>query len=188
MHSVVKILIIVLSVAALAGCKTLVITGRCSICDKPISTELSANPSQPTQKTPHFSEYRLPTITINRDVDVAFVNVKREFGFWTEAELRADFGSHQSLAEATIGSTAFAYNAIPGVYYNMRKFIVNEGEQFKRPEIRQGHVINAYLEKQSPGKTRITLKYWSQYSAAEIQVYELWIKAKLEKALQLKLF
>ncbi|MCP4984646.1 MAG: hypothetical protein GY928_00895 [Colwellia sp.] len=109
------------------------IRGNCSFCDpiEPATTTDGSGSAQTSnkitfEKRKPNKEYRLKTIVVENDVDVVFVNVKREFRFWTEKELRADFGSHQNLAEMKIGSFEFAYDAVPGVYYHMRKVILSQ--------------------------------------------------------------
>ena len=176
------LLAILLGGVVLTGCKGLVIkSGR-------ISDQQTAKASTQQINKKRNTERELPSFNITKDVDVVFVKIKREFGFWTEKELRADFGPHQSLAETKIGSDSFAYSEVPGVFYNMRKTIPNQGEENKKPGYRKYHVIDVTIEKESATETKVSLKYWSKYDAAETTKYENWLKTKLEKALNAKLF
>lgn len=166
----------------LTGCKGLVVkSGR-------ISDQQTAKATTQQVNKRRNTERNIQSFNIKKDVDVVFVKIKREFGFWTEKELRADFGPHQSLAETKIASDSFAYSAVPGVFYNMRKTIPNQGEERKRPEYQKYHVIDVSIEKESETETKVSLKYWSKYDAAETAKYESWLKGKLENALSAKLF
>ncbi len=177
-----SILAMIFGSIILTGCKGLVIkSGR-------TSDQTSANTSAQKVNKKRNTERSIQSFIVKKDVDVVFVKIKREFGFWTEQELRADFGPHQSLAETKIGSDGFAYSEVPGVFYNMRKAIPNQGEENKKPGYKKVHVIDVTIEKESATETKVSLIYWSKYDAAETAKYENWLKGKLEKALNEKLF
>ncbi len=172
---------IMLGCTLIAGCKGLYVGPKPGHNSKAVSQS-----SAKKQKV--YAEHKIKSFTINKDVDVVFIKIKNEFGFWTEQELRADFGSKQSLADTAIASDGFAYSGIPGTYYNMRKLILNEGEENKKPGYRKGNVMDVTIEKESATETKVSLVYWSQYGPKETAQYNQWIEGKLEKALATKLF
>lgn len=175
-----SLLVIALVSIALAGCKGLYVG--------PIPGHKNDTSQTIAKKQPKYNEHKIKTFTVKKDVDVVFIKIKNEFGFWTEQEMRADFGSAQSLADTKLASFGFAYSETPGVRYNMRKYIFNEGEEKKKPGHRKGNVMDATIEKESATEAKVSFVYWSQYGPEETAQYDQWIEGKLEKALGTKLF
>ncbi len=173
-------LTILLGCLVLSGCKGLYVG--------PIPGHKNDTSQSIAKKQSSYKEHKINSFIVNKDVDVVFIKVKNEFGFWTEQEMRADFGSAQSLADTKLASDGFAYSEIPGVRYNMRKYIFNAGEEKKKPGHRKGNVMDVTIEKESAYETKVSLVYWSQYGPQETAKYNQWIKSKLEKALSSKLF
>lgn len=83
------------------------------------------------------------------DVDLAFVKIKRAYGYYTEQEIRQEWGNLTSMKLKTF---EYAYDATPSVYYHMRDAVEHEGVI---------HIIDHQIEKKTPGESQIILTVWA---------------------------
>jgi len=82
------------------------------------------------------------------DVDVAYIKIKREFNYYSEQEIKQEWGS---MAGAKMQTWAYSYSATPSVYYHMRADRKHRGIYV---------VIDSQIEKQSSNRSKITITYW----------------------------
>jgi len=105
------------------------------------------NTSATTASNKMTNEYQV-AFSVPVNVDVAFLKIKREFNYYTEQEIRQEWGS---MAEMKMQTFAFAYDATPSVYYRMRAGREQNGVRV---------VIDSQIEKQSENQSQITITYW----------------------------
>ena len=82
------------------------------------------------------------------NVDVAYIKLKKEFNYYSEQEIRQEWGS---MAGAKMQTYAYAYDATPSVYYRMRANRKHRGIFV---------IIDSQIEKQSNSSSKITISYW----------------------------
>jgi hypothetical protein len=81
-------------------------------------------------------------------VNLAFVKIKREYGYFTEHEIRQELGS---LASVKLKTFEHAYDATPSAYYHMRSSKKHEGANC---------IIDHQIEKKRAGESWIILTVW----------------------------
>jgi hypothetical protein len=96
---------------------------------------------------PRSNEEKI-TFSVPLDVDLAFVKIKREYGYFTEQEIRQEWGS---LASMKLKTFEYAYDATPSVYYHMRSSTKHEGANY---------IIDHQIEKKRAGESQIILTVW----------------------------
>lgn len=94
-----------------------------------------------------FNEQKT-TFSVPMDVDVAFIKVKREYGYLTEQEIRQEWGE---LTSMKTGTFAYAFDATPSVYYRMRGAKNHKSAMY---------VIEHQIEKQSANQSQIIITVW----------------------------
>lgn len=144
--------------------------------DKP-AQEAQATRSTTTQTTIANSNHK-PTehklaFSVPINVDVAFLKIKKEFNYYTEQEIRQEWGS---MAEAKMQTFAYAYDATPNVYYHMRADRNHDGTLA---------IIDSYIEKQSDKETKITITYWLRDESINSNQFSESLKKRTKKALNL---
>ena len=109
------------------------------------------------------------------DVDTIFIKMKNEFGFLTEDEVRREWGS---MADFKLADASFKYDAIPGVYYKMKKRPVHN---YKGQDRRH----NIYCEINKNGsESEIVFKFWiKDPQISNIDDYALSIKNRALSAI-----
>jgi hypothetical protein len=117
-----------------------------------------------------FKEYKVSFVA-PVEVDLAFLKLKKEFNYYTEQEIRQEWGS---LANTKIQTFEYAYDATPSVYYHMRSDRQHAGVQV---------VIDTYIEKQSNRESKITLTYWLNNPTVNPSSFGASLKARAQKAL-----
>lgn len=125
----------------------------------------SKNTSKPTQHEVAF------TIPVN--VDIAFLKIKKEFKYFTEQEIRQEWGS---MAEAKMQTFEYAYDATPSVYYHMRADRNHNGVQA---------IIDSQIEKQSDRESKITITFWLRDKSVNASKFGDSLKSRTIEALQL---
>lgn len=125
----------------------------------------SKNTSKPTQHKVAF------TIPVN--VDIAFLKIKKEFKYFTEQEIRQEWGS---MAEAKMQTFEYAYDATPSVYYHMRADRNHNGVQA---------IIDSQIEKQSDKESKITITFWLRDKSVNASKFGDSLKSRTIEALQL---
>lgn len=144
--------------------------GKCITCwnnpltGKPINHDGTANQIEApgtTQGTPEItskntvieknrikpSEHQVK-FSVPVNVDIAYLKIKKEFQYYSEQEIRQEWGS---LAQDKMQTFDFAYDATPSVYYRMRAARKHDGIQT---------VIDSKIEKQAEKESSITITYW----------------------------
>ena len=107
------------------------------------------------------------------NVDVAFLKIKKEFNYYTEQEIRQEWGS---MAEAKMQTFAYAYDATPSVYYHMRADRNHDGIQA---------IIDSQIEKQSDKESKITITYWLRDKSVNASQFGESLKNRTRKALNI---
>lgn len=94
------------------------------------------------------------------NVDVAFIKIKKEYEYYSEQEIRQEWGS---MANTKMQTFAWAYDSEPSVYYHMRA-----GRQHGDAV----YVIDHNITKQKADSSEITITVWvndqSPISPAEV--------------------
>jgi hypothetical protein len=118
-----------------------------------------------------FKEYKVGFVA-PIDVDLAFLTLKKEFNYYTEQEIRQEWGS---LANTKIQTFEYAYDATPAVYYHMRSDRQHNGVQV---------VIDSLIEKKSSTSSKVTLTYWLNDPAINPSAFGESLKTRAKKALE----
>jgi hypothetical protein len=90
----------------------------------------------------HTTKFSVPS-----NVDIAFLKIKKEFNFYTEDEIRKEWGS---LTAVKLRSVDYAYDAVPSVFYHMRS---------EREHDTLMIVLDVKIEKQSDTASQIEVMY-----------------------------
>ena len=169
--------------------------GKCLTCwnnpitGKPINHDGKANQEQTAQESQVTQTTTTETTVVNTttakptehkiaftvpvNVDVAFLKIKKEFNYYTEQEIRQEWGS---MAEAKMQTFAYAYDATPSVYYHMRADRKHDGIQA---------IIDSQIEKQSDKESKITITYWLRDKAVNASQFGESLKNRTRKALNI---
>lgn len=169
--------------------------GKCLTCwnnpltGKPINHDGNANQEQTAQESPVTQTTTTETTVVNTttakptehkiaftvpvNVDVAFLKIKKEFNYYTEQEIRQEWGS---MAEAKMQTFAYAYDATPSVYYHMRADRNHDGIQA---------IIDSQIEKQSDKESKITITYWLRDKSVNASQFGESLKNRTRKALNI---
>ena len=163
--------------------------GKCLTCwnnpitGEPINHEGQANQqkhakqhqaSEPGNKqTANKTTEHKVSFTVPVNVDIAFLKIKREFNYFTEQEIRQEWGS---MANAKMQTFAYAYDATPSVYYHMRADRNHDGIQA---------VIDSQIEKKSEKESKITVTYWLSDKSVNVIQFSESLKKRTRSALNL---
>lgn len=169
--------------------------GKCLTCwnnpitGKPINHDGNANQEQTAQESQVTQTTTTETTVVNTttakptehkiaftvpvNVDVAFLKIKKEFNYYTEQEIRQEWGS---MAEAKMQTFAYAYDATPSVYYHMRADRNHDGIQA---------IIDSQIEKQSDKESKITITYWLRDKSVNASQFGESLKLRTRKALNI---
>lgn len=169
--------------------------GKCLTCwnnpitGKPINHDGNANQEQTAQESQVTQTTTTETTVVNTttakptehkiaftvpvNVDVAFLKIKKEFNYYTEQEIRQEWGS---MAEAKMQTFAYAYDATPSVYYHMRADRNHDGIQA---------IIDSQIEKQSDKESKITITYWLRDNSVNASQFGESLKNRTRKALNI---
>ena len=169
--------------------------GKCLTCwnnpitGKPINHDGEANQEQTAQQSQVTQTTTTETTVVNTttakptehkiaftvpvNVDVAFLKIKKEFNYYTEQEIRQEWGS---MAEAKMQTFAYAYDATPSVYYHMRADRNHDGIQA---------IIDSQIEKQSDKESKITITYWLRDKSVNASQFGESLKLRTRKALNI---
>ena len=94
------------------------------------------------------------TFSVKKPVDIAYLRVKKEFGFYTlEERAKITPGPGGDSKKWLAWNKGFQYDALPGVSYHLREYI-NHSHNGVRSK-----VIDAVLETNGAG-TNIAFTYW----------------------------
>lgn len=152
----------------LTGCGTLdhikTTDGKCLSCwnnpvtGEPINHDGSTNKAQKPEvaagdTTSHqvkqikYIEYKLE-FSVPVNVDLAFLKIKKEFNYYTEQEIRQDWGS---LASTKLQTNSFAYDAVPSISYHMKGHRQHDGQQLN---------IDSMIKKETGSTSKLSVTYW----------------------------
>lgn len=118
------------------------------------------------------------TFSVKKPIDITYLRVKKEFGFFTmEERVRATHipGGSRPWVEQT---GEFRYEALPGVSYHMREYT---GHVYKGVNGEQ--TIDARLETNGAG-TDITFTYWVPLPKVELAAFGNSLKQRALRALR----
>ena len=107
------------------------------------------------------------------NVDVAFIKLKKEFNYYSEQEIRQEWGT---MASAKMQTFAYAYNATPSVYYKMRANRKHRGIFV---------IIDSQIEKQAETRSKVTISYWIQKNSVNPTPYGESLKKRAQHALSI---
>lgn len=107
------------------------------------------------------------------NVDIAFIKLKKEFNYYSEQEIRQEWGN---MATAKMQTFAYAYNATPSVYYQMRANRKHHGIFV---------IIDTQIEKQTDTKSKITISYWIKKNSVNPSSYGESLKKRAQHALSI---
>lgn len=169
--------------------------GKCLTCwnnpitGSPINHDGEANQEQPAEQAQVTESTNTQTTVVNTtadkptehkvaftvlvNVDVAFLKVKKEFNYYTEQEIRQEWGS---MADAKMQTFAYVYDATPSVYYHMRADRNHDGIQA---------IIDSQIEKQSDKESKITITYWLRDKSVNANQFGDSLKTRTRKALNI---
>jgi len=133
-------------------------------------TKESSQHSRRTPKEGYQVEFSVPV-----NVNLAFVRLKKEFNYYTEQEIRSEYGS-QSMANAKIQTFSYAYDAVPSTYYHMRSYRKHDGYLM---------TIDSMITLQNSQESLITVTYWPRdFSLDPVEVGKS-LKQRIHKALKI---
>lgn len=169
--------------------------GKCLTCwnnpitGKPVNHDGNANQEQTAQESQVTQTTTTETTVVNTttakptehkiaftvpvNVDIAFLKIKKEFNYYTEQEIRQEWGS---MAQAKMQTFAYAYDATPSVYYHMRADRNHDGIQA---------IIDSQIEKQSDKESKITITYWLRDKSVNASQFGESLKNRTRKALNI---
>lgn len=141
-------------------------------------TDLANEANQAGDKTKITSGNNTPTehqvsFSVPVNVDIAFLKIKEEFNYFSEQEIRQEWGS---MASAKIQTFAYAYDATPSVYYHMRADRRHNDEQI---------IIDSKIEKQTERKSKVTITYWLRNTKSNATTIGQSLKKRTRVALNL---
>ena len=177
----------VIALIFLSGCggvKGLNMTYSCPTCDNTIPPGEEANADTAPAKTSQVKStlYKQHTFSsvVTKDMDVMFLKLKREFGFYTHEDAR-------QMEKRNRATGNYVFDHIPNVYYKLGKWIPNKGEEDKRPETRVSTRVTVLIEKESDKTNKLTVTYQSNFEGQELQNYQAWLEKRFEKALGIRI-
>lgn len=88
------------------------------------------------------------TFMVAKNVDIAYIRVKREFNFYNLEQVQAE---HGDSAWVVMNDPRFEYESLPSVFYKMRDYRTHNGT---------GLTIDTEIEKRTESSTQITLRFW----------------------------
>jgi len=111
------------------------------------------------------------TFSVPVNVDIAFLKIKKEFNYYSEQEIRQEWGS---LATAKMQTFEYAYDTSPSVYYHMRA---------ERPHQGIYAIIDTRIEKKTNSTSQITLTYWLKDSSVNTTNFTRSLQDRARKSL-----
>ena len=138
----------------------------------------SAN-SGSTNKQKNEKKYRMPgkyqpytlNLTSPVSVDIAFLKIKREFEFQTAEEIHHEWGD---MAEVKLGSSGFAFDSMPSIYYHMSAPRSVGGQRMN---------IEFLIEKRTETSSAMKVTYWPRSKSLSPEKIEQAIRNRISKAL-----
>lgn len=120
--------------------------------DASVASDEATSSAGVIANTKGAKEYQT-TFSAPVNVDIAFLKIKKEFNYYTEQEIRQEWGS---LATMKMQTFEYAYDTSPSVYYHMRA---------SRPHQGIYAIIDTRIEKKTNSTSQITLTYWLNNSS-----------------------
>lgn len=115
--------------------------------EKAAQAEQSTSTKNSKNKPQFHKEFKV-SFSVPVNVDVAFIKIKRDFNFYSDQEIKQEWGN---LAETKFKSKDYKWEAIPGVYYRARSLREHESDQM---------VIDITVEKNAADKSVVSITYW----------------------------
>lgn len=115
-------------------------------------------------------EYQV-AFTVPVDVDTAYLKIKREFRYQTDREIDQEWGSLASTKKQTF---SYAYDATPGVFYQMRAHREHNGAKA---------VIDSKIEKAGEGSSKVIVTYWLDSAVADTDAFSHSLQQRITRAL-----
>lgn len=118
------------------------------------------------------------TFSVGTPIDIAYLRVKKEFGFYTLEERAKITPALNAEAKKWLAwNKGFQYDALPGVRYHLREYIDHSHNGV------QSKFIDAILENNGAG-TDITFSYWVPLPTVELTAFGDSLKQRALKALR----
>lgn len=183
------LIVAITSAAMITGCSSTNhmynADGKCLTCwnnpltGKPINHDGSSNQQANSDPATATAEARQPItfekhstqFSVSKDVDVAFLKIKKEFGFRSEEEVRQEMGS---MAGMKLQAEDYRWYAVPHVTYSMGSARTVDGH-------RMNVVID--VEKQTDNQSMITVSYWPRDQKLSPKKLGNTLVARINKAL-----
>lgn len=121
-----------------------------------------------------FLEGQIKFSVLNK-IDVAYLKLKREFGFKTRKERERNFGRYKGWLDS---AEEFRYEALAGVSYHMR-----EHTKHSYKGVNSKHTIDMILETNGAG-TNVVITYWIQKPKSTLRSYSKSLKHRSLQALK----
>lgn len=129
------------------------------------STRTVVDPNTQAATPEHQVAFTVPV-----DVDTAYLKIKRELGYQTDREVDQEWGSLASTKKQTF---SYAYDATPGVFYQMRAHRTHDGAKA---------VIDSQIEKSGEG-SKVIVTYWLDNAAVDAGAYGRSLQQRITQAL-----
>lgn len=126
-------------------------------------------------------EYRESNISfsVTKPVDIVYLQLKKEFGFYTLEERARVTGAPYGEAKKWLAvAEEFRYEALPGVSYHMRE---NIGHIYQG--VNSSQTIDVQLATNGHG-TDVTFTYWVQLPSVQLNLFGNSIKQRALRALR----
>lgn len=130
------------------------------------SSRVSIDPNTQAATREHQVVFTVPV-----DVDTAYLKIKREFGYQTDREIDQEWGSLASTKKQTF---SYAYDATPGVFYQMRAHRDHNGAKA---------VIDSKIEKAGEGSSKVIVTYWLDSAVADTGAFSHSLQQRITRAL-----
>jgi len=130
----------------------------------------SASDNSQTVKSVSFDKHET-MFSVSKNVDVAFLKIKKEFGFMSEEEVKQEMGS---MAGMKLQAEDYRWYAVPHVTYSMGSARTIDGH-------RMNIVID--VEKETDSKSKITVSYWPRDKKLNSETLGNTLVARINSAL-----
>lgn len=123
-----------------------------------------------TNESVSYSMHQVKVIS-SKNVDVAFIKIKNDFQFQSEAEVRKEMGSY---AEFKLRSLDYKWSALPSVFYKMGS---------ARDVIGSRMNIEVVINKVTDSSSEIIAKFWPRDDSVNTNEVGKYLSARINNAL-----
>ena len=171
-------LAVIAALTFLSGCGGLNVSYSCPTCDNKTPSDVDSTKTAQASQSSYVKHTFSSVVT--KDMDVMFLKLKKEFGFYTHEDAKA-------MEKRNLATGNYVFDHIPNVFYKLGKWVPNRGEESKRPENRNSTRVTVLIEKESSSTNKLTVSYNSKFKGQELESYKVWLEKRFEKALGIKI-